>query len=111
MQDEGGDLMRYEFVIRLQPVSKKNSQQIVTNKKTGRAFLLPSPQFKRYEVKAKRELLLQAVRLGLFVLRLQKDFEKRKICYYWEIMRFLYYYVFLKDIFNLRKGFLKGFLC
>ena len=24
-------------------------------------------------------------------------------------MRFLYYYVFFKDIFNLRKGFLKGF--
>ena len=57
--------MRYEFVIPFKPVSKKNSQQILTNKKTGRAFIMPSALYKTYEKKAKRELLLQVVRLGL----------------------------------------------
>jgi len=53
------------FVISLNPVTKKNSNQIVINRKTGRPFVTASPQYKRYEAKAKKELVLQAVRSGL----------------------------------------------
>ena len=53
------------FVIHGQPTTKKNSNQIVINKKTGRPFITSSPQYKRYEAKAKKELVLQAVRCGL----------------------------------------------
>lgn len=31
------------------PITKKNSQQIVTNKTIGRPFLIPSKQYKQYE--------------------------------------------------------------
>lgn len=37
------------FTIPLAPISKKNSQQIMTNKATGRPFIMPSKQFKEYE--------------------------------------------------------------
>lgn len=37
------------FTIPLQPISKKNSQQILMNKATGRPFIMPSKQFKEYE--------------------------------------------------------------
>jgi Holliday junction resolvase RusA-like endonuclease len=37
------------FTIKLTPVSKKNSQQILTNPKTGRPFIMPSKKFKQYE--------------------------------------------------------------
>lgn len=54
-----------KFVINLPPVTKKNSQQILVNKSTGRPFVSPSPQYRKYEAKAKKELVLQAVRCGL----------------------------------------------
>lgn len=41
-----------KFTIPLAPVSKKNSQQILTNKKTGRSFIMPSKVFKNYEEEA-----------------------------------------------------------
>lgn len=31
------------------PITKKNSQQILTNRKTGKPFIAPSKQFKTYE--------------------------------------------------------------
>ena len=37
------------FTIPLNPISKKNSQQIFTNRMTGRPFITPSQQFKDYE--------------------------------------------------------------
>lgn len=37
------------FTVKLAPVSKKNSQQILTNSKTGKPFIMPSPQYKAYE--------------------------------------------------------------
>lgn len=37
------------FTIRLAPVSKKNSLQIMINKQTGKPFVMPSKQFKAYE--------------------------------------------------------------
>lgn len=37
------------FTIKLTPVSKKNHQRIVTNKKTGIPFIIPSSQYKQYE--------------------------------------------------------------
>lgn len=37
------------FTVKLTPISKKNSQQIVTNPKTGRPFILPSKNYKQYE--------------------------------------------------------------
>lgn len=37
------------FVIPFNPVTKKNSQQIFVNKKTGRAFISPSAKYKQYE--------------------------------------------------------------
>lgn len=37
------------FVIPLPPITKKNSQQIMTNRATGKPFVSPSRQFKKYE--------------------------------------------------------------
>ena len=38
-----------EFTILGNPISKKNSQQILTNRKTGRPFIMPSKQYKKFE--------------------------------------------------------------
>lgn len=38
-----------KFTIPLPPISKKNSQQIVVNPKTGRPFIMPSKKYKEYE--------------------------------------------------------------
>lgn len=40
------------YTIPLPPVTKKNSQQILTNRKTGRPFIMPSKQYKSYEAAA-----------------------------------------------------------
>lgn len=37
------------FTVNLPPISKKNSQQILNNPKTGRPFIMPSKQYKQYE--------------------------------------------------------------
>lgn len=44
------------YTIPLPPVSKKNSQQILKNPKTGRPFIMPSKKYKEYEVEAARYL-------------------------------------------------------
>lgn len=38
-----------KYTIKLAPVSKKNSQQILNNPKTGRPFIMPSKKYKEYE--------------------------------------------------------------
>lgn len=38
-----------KFTIPLPPISKKNSQQILINKATGRPFIMPSKKYKEYE--------------------------------------------------------------
>lgn len=38
-----------KIVIELQPVTKKNSQMILMNRKTGRPFISPSAKYKAYE--------------------------------------------------------------
>lgn len=38
-----------KFTIPLTPVTKKNHQRILQNRKTGRPFVAPSEQYKRYE--------------------------------------------------------------
>jgi Holliday junction resolvase RusA-like endonuclease len=45
-------LAEIKYTISLAPVSKKNSQQILTNKKTGRPFIMPSAKYKQYEKEA-----------------------------------------------------------
>lgn len=40
------------YTVPLPPITKKNSQQILTNKKTGRPFIMPSKKYKEYEGKA-----------------------------------------------------------
>lgn len=42
------------FTVPLIPISKKNSQQILTNKATGRPFIMPSKKYKEYEKAAAR---------------------------------------------------------
>lgn len=37
------------FTIKLTPISKKNSQQIMVNRATGKPFIMPSKQYKEYE--------------------------------------------------------------
>jgi len=44
------------YTIKLPPITKKNSQQIMTNKKTRRQFIMPSAQYKKYERDAARFL-------------------------------------------------------
>lgn len=41
-----------KFTIPLAPISKKNSQRILTNRATGRPFIAPSQQYKDYEAAA-----------------------------------------------------------
>lgn len=43
-----------QFTIPLPPVTKKNSQQIMINSKTGRPFVAPSKKYKEYERQALR---------------------------------------------------------
>lgn len=38
-----------EFIVKLPPISKKNSQQILMNKATGKPFIMPSKKYKEYE--------------------------------------------------------------
>ena len=38
-----------KFTIPLPPVTKKNSQQIIVNKSTGRPMVIPSKQYREYE--------------------------------------------------------------
>lgn len=40
------------FTVKLPPISKKNSQQILTNPRTGRPFIMPSKKYKEYEKSA-----------------------------------------------------------
>lgn len=44
--------MMNKFIIKLPPVSKKNSQQIFFNPKTGKRFIAPSKKYKEYEQNA-----------------------------------------------------------
>ena len=44
--------MMDKFIIKLPPVSKKNSQQILFNPKTGKRFIAPSKKYKEYEQNA-----------------------------------------------------------
>lgn len=41
--------MEIKYTIKLPPITKKNSQQIFVNKKTGKRFPAPSKQFQEYE--------------------------------------------------------------
>ena len=41
--------MAISFTIPMPPRSKKNSQQILINKKTGRPFIMPSSAYKAYQ--------------------------------------------------------------
>lgn len=38
-----------KFMIPLQPITKKNSQQILINRRTNRPFISPSKKYKQYE--------------------------------------------------------------
>lgn len=44
--------MIYKYTIPLPPVTKKNSQRILVNRKTGIPFIAPSSAYKRYEAQA-----------------------------------------------------------
>lgn len=41
--------MKIKFTINLAPITKKNHQQIIFNRNTGRRMVIPSPQYKNYE--------------------------------------------------------------
>ena len=41
--------MIQKYIISLPPITKKNSQQILTNHRTGQPFIAPSRQYKKYE--------------------------------------------------------------
>ena len=41
-----------KYTIPIPPVTKKNSQQILFNKATGRPFIMPSAKYKKYEREA-----------------------------------------------------------
>lgn len=59
---------KMNFTINLPPVTKKNSQRIVTNSRTGRPFILPSKQYKQYEADCavfmpKEEMIIDPVNI------------------------------------------------
>ena len=41
--------MIQKYIIYMPPITKKNSQQILTNHRTGKPFIAPSKQYKKYE--------------------------------------------------------------
>lgn len=41
--------MEIKYTINLPPITKKNSQQIMINRKTGKPFIMPSKKYKEYE--------------------------------------------------------------
>ena len=45
-------MTEYKYTIPLPPVTKKNSQQILFNKSTGKPFIMPSAKYKKYEREA-----------------------------------------------------------
>lgn len=47
--EKGKEQYMIEFTIMLPPISKKNSQQIMVNRATGKPFIMPSKQYKTYE--------------------------------------------------------------
>ena len=49
--------MKIKISIPVKPVTKKNSQQIITNPKTGRPFIIPSKQFRDFEKDCKPYML------------------------------------------------------
>lgn len=49
--------MQIKISIPVRPVTKKNSQQIITNPKTGRPFIIPSKQFRDFEKECKPYML------------------------------------------------------
>lgn len=51
------------IVIPINPITKKNSQQIIYNKALNRSFLIPSKQYREYELMAGQYLL--SVRKGI----------------------------------------------
>jgi Holliday junction resolvase RusA-like endonuclease len=48
----GAGRMTERYVIPLAPVTKKNSQTIAINRKTGKPFVLPSKKYQEYEYAA-----------------------------------------------------------
>ena len=48
-----------KIVIPIQPITKKNHQQIVQNRATGRKFVIPSSQYTKYENECSWHLKLQ----------------------------------------------------
>ena len=52
------------FVISVKPTSKKNSQQILVNRRTGRPFIAPSSAYKAYQ-KAALMMIPAEVRIGI----------------------------------------------
>ena len=59
--------LQISMTIPLVPITKKNSQRIVINRKTGRPFIVPSDKYKEYErdagyfLKRKGELIEEPV--------------------------------------------------
>lgn len=47
-------MVKIKFTIPIPPITKKNSQRIMRNPKTGTAFISPSKQYKDYEQAAMR---------------------------------------------------------
>lgn len=45
--------MLTKFTINIAPITKKNHQQIIYNKSTGRPMVIPSPQYRQYEKDAR----------------------------------------------------------
>lgn len=46
------------LVLPFTPITKKNHQEIVVNRSTGRAFVMPSPQYRLYENNCVRHIAL-----------------------------------------------------
>ena len=50
-------MREYKFTIYSNPVTKKNSSQIVQNRATGRYFIAPSAQYKKYCKECLRQIM------------------------------------------------------
>ena len=60
------------ITIPLVPISKKNSQQILINKATGKPFIMPSKKYREYE-KSAMWFLPKGIYINVFRERFGKD--------------------------------------
>ena len=73
-------ITEYKFTIKGNPITKKNSQQILVNRATGRPFISPSSKYRSYAKDAVFQLVTQSAKQ--FIDK-PIDYPVNVKCHYW----------------------------